>query len=970
MYLKCVYFFLPAVLAGATTGVPQKSQPAAEWKGRVEDALAQMPIYFEPNLGQASPETKFLTRGKGMKAYLRPEEAMMVLTKQSTNRDTVVHMNLERANRSASAVAEGELPGVSGYFLGSNASSWIPRVPHYAKVRFRDVYAGIDVVYYGNQRDMEYDFIVRPGANPDQIQLSFNGARSIRTDADGDLLLMTDAGELRQRKPRVYQNIGGREVEVAASYKIRGSGVQFALATYDRNRPLVIDPIIVYSTFVGGNFANSANRIGVDSSGAVYIAGGTMGSDYPQKNSPWPAESQSSVISKFMPNDGQGPLVLDYSAYLPGKAYGMAVHPSGRVYLTGESEGNHPVQLSAQSCNGLKAFVTVLKPHSGNNPIELFWSTCVGGSSLQYGTAIAVNSGGVVYVTGSTQSADFPLVNSLMGKPATVAGGSNQNGFVFAMYPPFLGAPASVVFSTYLGGGDYDYPTGIAIDSEDSIYVTGWTKSTNFPAFLPWQTNQAGIDGFVTKITSPLNGPLLAYSTFIGGSGDDKPAAIAVDSEGAAYIGGTTDSQDFPLHQHFQTAKGMKDGFVVKLKPYSPGIPVAPVYSTYLGGPHDDHVSAIAVGNDGSAYMTGGTHWGFPTLLSLYQPQGNYDAFVTKFEPNDGRKPVALAWSTYLSGGNESYSTDDQAYAIALHGGNVYVAGNTWSPNFPVKNAYQQQNKGNGDAFLVKLTDSVTVTINSNVPGPTVIVNGTGCAAGTHTLPVTLTWVTGANCTIAVNQNQTTGETEFTYQGWWASQAGNPRAINNVTMAATYTAVFGVKHKLTTMASPGIGGTVTGNGTFFTAGQGVIVKATGNACYQHTGWSANAPNGITVMNEPKTITAYFQPLPVAGTVAGVMFDNSGIRLDNNTGRYQQSVFFTNTTGAVLSNAALMLEGLPGNVTLYQPDGFTQCVQLVGSPYRNLGNLQPGQSVKVDLEFIAPGTVFNYTPKVLAGSALK
>jgi hypothetical protein len=673
--------------------------PAAPPRPRIEN-LNKLPLVFERNQGQTSSQVKFLARGQGYTLFLTSGEAVLALHNASP-KSGVLHVKMLGANPASDVSGMDEMPGKSNYFIGNDAKKWQTNVPMYAKVRYKSVYCGIDLVYYGNQRELEYDFVVAPGADPRRIQLGVRGARKISRSEDGDLVLAMDAGEIRWHKPVVYQEKGGARQEVAAHYAIKGKNrVAFEVADYDLRRPLFIDPLI-YSTYLGGSGGDEGFGIAVDSSGNAYVTGWTNSTDFPTMNPLQPANRgySNAFVSKL--NLTRSALV--YSTYLGGSGEdfgeGIAVDSSGSAYVTGYTAStDFPTMDPLQPSYGggpWDGFVAKLNPTGS----ALVYSTYLGGGGDDQGHAIAVDSSGSAYITGWTASTDFPTVN-----PLQPANGGGYDAFLAKVNP----AGSALVYSTYLGGSGYDYGYGIAVDGSGNAYATGMTESTNFPTMNPLQpangaTNPTLENAFVAKLDS--TGSALIYSTYFGGSGGDYGFGIAVDTWGNAYITGYT-GPGFPTMNPLQPAFGGgtygTDAFVTKLNPTGSAL----VYSTYLGGSEDDVGWGIAVDSSGNAYVTGYTQsTDFPTVNPLQPANGGgySDAFVAELNSTGS----ALVYSTYLGG-----TSEDIGWGIAVDSsGSAYVTGITVSTDFPTMNPLQPANAGGGaDAFVARIASGPALT--------------------------------------------------------------------------------------------------------------------------------------------------------------------------------------------------------------------------------------------------------------------
>jgi hypothetical protein len=708
-------------MAGLTQATA--SQPDAATRARLGQAHGRLPLAFEENRGQADPRVRFLSRGIGYTLLLTSSEAVLSLKRPGPTSepaaDAVLRMKIRGATGSARVSGIAELPGRSHYFIGNDPAAWRTDVPTYGSVRYESVYPGVDLVFHGsNQRQLEYDFVVAPGADPARIRLAFEGTEAMRLDEAGDLVLSTAGGEVIEKRPVAYQEIAGSRRTVDVRYERKGrQEVAFRVEAYDRREPLVIDPVLVYSTYLGGSSTDGAGAIALDSAGNVYVGGGTNSADFPASN-PLQAHVATpshpvAFIAKLSPSGDS----LVYSTYLDGRSplgsagvSGIAVDATGSVYVTGSTDSAdfptvNPVQASLtpglSNGAGIDAFVAKLSPE-GN---ALVYSTYLGGSCVDAGTAIAVDAAGNAYVTGGTGGI-FELIygaNCTGGFPTANAFQSARGGRgdVFLAKLPPSGRP--LVYSTYLGGAANEIGTGIALDDSGSVYVVGITTSANFPTVGPVQgCDMNGDDAFVTKF-SPA-GDAIVYSTCLGGACDDKGFGIAVDGAGSAYVTGSTCSLDFPTVNAFQPERAaFVDGFVAKLTPDGHSLS----YSTYLGGNSEDYPFGIAVDDSGSAYVAGMTlSSNFPTRDAVQSAKGlGLDGFVTKLGPRCG----ALVYSTYLGGSDPLASSgtpnEDAAMAIKVDSaGHAHVAGYTSATNFPTANALQPVKGGTLDAFVAELS--------------------------------------------------------------------------------------------------------------------------------------------------------------------------------------------------------------------------------------------------------------------------
>jgi len=593
-------------------------------------------------------------------------------------------------------------PAVSGenlmdykcnYFLGDDPFAWRTDVPNYKAVVMEAVYPGIDLVYYGNGRQMEYDFRVSAGADHSRIRIKYEGIKGLAVGDDGALVVTTAWGELRELAPVVYQEIGGGRRPISAEYRVQADhSFGFLLGPeFDSSLPVVIDPVLIYSAYLGGNNNDASRDIAVDASGAVYVTGETFSANLPTLNAYQP--SLVGYFNAFVTKLSGSGSSLIYSTYFGGSATdaggAIAVNSNGEVYVAGFASSNDFPTLRAYQTDfgGGTSDGFVVKLSSGGN--SLLYSTFLGGNNWDNADGIAVDASGAAYVTGYTSSTDFPTFKAYQG--------TNRGGYdVFVTKLSNLGN--SLIYSTYLGGNGADDGTSIAVDASGAAYVTGRTQSSDFPTLNPYQTGRAGSDAFVTKLSGAGNS--LVYSTYLGGSNDDYSYDIAVVASGEAYVTGKTKSTDFPTLNAYQSANhGAYDAFVTRLS----GAGSSLVFSTYLGGTADDFSYGIAVDASGAAYATGRAFsFDFPTL-SAYQGTfqgGSSDSFVSKFSGTGN----SLVYSTYLGG-----AMYDGGYGIAVDAsGAVYVTGFTDSDDFPILSTCQGSlPRGGADAFVAKLAEQL-----------------------------------------------------------------------------------------------------------------------------------------------------------------------------------------------------------------------------------------------------------------------
>jgi hypothetical protein len=747
-------------------GTEAVNQPASSptLQGTVVKGYGQLPLSFEPNVGQTNARVKFLARGSGYTVFLTSTEAVLALNRtgkvqskrvdvskrrparadSDARQQAAVRIKLEGASILAAIEGQDKLPGKSNYFIGNDPRKWRTNIPTYAKVTYRKVYPGIDLTFHANQGRLEYDFIVAPGANTEKIQLAFESVDGVEIDKHGDLVLNTPFGAVHQRQLIAYQNVKGARREIACRYLLKGPHrVGFQLSDYDASEPLIIDPVFVYSSYLGGTFTSGLQAIAADSSGNAYVAGFADTPDFPTVNAEQPVlnGNQDVVVAKL--NSTGSALV--YSTYLGGSASfefgkGIAVDSSGNAYVTGITDSTDFPTVNAFQTSPGGIFVAKLSP-SGSS---LLYSTYLGGGGpAEFSQAIAIDNADNAYVTGATTSSNFPTTANAFQK--TLSG--IQPAFVTKLSQD----GTALIYSTFLGGSGGQEGMGIAVDLSGNAYVTGLTDSTDFPTINAIQSTYGGgqLDAFVTKLNP--TGTALVYSTYLGGSQRDDGDAIAVDASGNAYVTGLTGSMDFPTANAFQpsTSPGTS-AWVAKLSPAGSAL----IYSTYLGGPEETDGVGIAVEASGSVYVAGVTaSSSFPTVNPI-QPAlaGFSDAFVAKLNPSGS----ALLFSTFLGG-----SVDDIARDMAIDGaGNVYLVGETNSEDFPTANALQTTNSGaaHGDGgFVTKLT---TPIITSVPEGQTATISAPRTANGPEiTATLSNNTIGSGSVTVTVDKFSTNPET-------------------------------------------------------------------------------------------------------------------------------------------------------------------------------------------------------------------
>ena len=768
------------------------------------NAYGRVPLSFEKNEGQTDARVAFLSRGIGYTLFLS-DGGEAVLALSGTNRASADHrpgdlargasdpinaqhrktsatgtpdldqgaalrLKIVNANEASRGQGRETLPGKVNYIRGQDRAAWRTGVSTFARVAYDDVYPGVDLVYYGNQRQLEYDFIVRPGADPRVITLEAEGADRLEIDDTGDLVMHVGNREVRQHKPVVYQEVGGVRHDVEGRYQLQNARrVQFQLAEYDLSLPVVIDPVLVYSTFLGGCCGSSeqAAGIAVDGTGNAYVTGRTSSADFPTtmgvfdtSRNDSAASSTDAIVTKL---DATGTSLV-YSTFLGGvgddNGFAIAVDAAGYAYVTGGTNSSgFPSTVGAfdTNWNGSND-VFVAKLNTAGT--ALVYSTFLGGSGGDVGYGVAVDAAGNAYVAGATASANFPTT---VGAFDTSWNSGGADVFVTKLSAD----GTTLAYSTFLGASplSFEIGTAIAVDGAGHAYVTG--NANEFPttvgAFDVTANHSIGsgsTDAFVAKLD--VAGTTLVYSTLLGGAGHDWAYGIAVDATNNAYVTGYTDSVNFPTTVGaFDTTPNGKDIFVTKLDAYGATL----AYSTVLGGASSDEEGrGIVVDAEGRAYVTGYTGSAdFPTTASGFDlTLSGIDAFLATFDASGG----ALMFSTFVGGTGGELGLGN---AVDVHD-DVYVSGYTFSANFPTTlGAIDTSYNGSGDAFVAKISIPVAdapptahagadFSVNEGQSG--VMLDGTGSTdPDSDTLSYAWTQVSG---TTVVLSGASTAQPTFT----------------------------------------------------------------------------------------------------------------------------------------------------------------------------------------------------------------
>ncbi len=838
MVAVAMLVFAPAQPPSPNHARSQSLQPAAAAHERVKAALAALPLAFEQNEGQVDAQVRYMARGSGYRLFLTANDAVLSFASSAparvsrpkqlmeqrllgysrkthrlvrpyapansvASRASVASLRMHLLNSNPEARAEGRdlLSGRTNYFIGNDPHKWHVGVQEYGRVAYSDVYPGVDLVYHGQEKQLEFDFIVAPHAQPDNIAMSFVGAR-IATNEAGELALNTPAGEITLHRPIAYQvSERGREIVDSRFVLEAKNQVRFALGSYDHNRELVIDPSLDYATYIGGNGDDEAYGIAIDSSGNFYITGESDStSGFPGSNPPFsgPDGVYESFVVQITSNGSLG-----YTTFVGGStgdALGSAIAVTSSatpsVYVAGITTATdlpttpgvvQPDSGSPAGSNCTTSQTTTTPCTDGfvfqlNSSGAPTYVTYLGGSNDDGAFGIAIDASGNAYVTGFTFSSDFPTKNPIASTLNNNVPSSPpyEDAFVSEINP----AGTAFVYSTYLGGMNNDFGSGIAVDKNNAAYVAGSTYSSDFPVSTGAYQTGCGTNGycnagsglifsdaFVTKIAA--SGTALSYSTYLGGSSDDFGMALNLDAAANIYITGeTTDDNphvttgDFPVVGGFETKYGNgnasagSNAFISEITPAGHGASDL-LYSSYLGGSTADAGLGLAVDATGNAFVTGSTlSSDFPTANAFQTSlNGNSDAFVSYVVPGGS----SLGYSSYLGGsGDEDYDSSSSAFLggaayvsiTAPETAEVFLTGATSSPSttsstqFPVTASALQTTYGGDpfDAFAATVTG--TLVPGFLISGPGTTTPPTVSAGNSATAAITLTAVNGYNSAV------------------------------------------------------------------------------------------------------------------------------------------------------------------------------------------------------------------------------
>jgi hypothetical protein len=771
----------PRATAAAANEKTTASPNEAQLKMTATENYGKLPLSFERNEGQSADAVKFLSRGKGYTLFLTSTEAVFSLRDSEEKAiNSVLRMKLVGADQNAALSGDHELQGKVNYMIGNDRAKWRTGIPTFRKVHYNDVWPGVDMLWYGTQTELEYDFVVKPGSDVSQVRVAFDGAEKLRLDEQGNLTISSNGEEVKHSAPVIYQQDKGERVSVAGNYVVRGANeIGFEVSDYDHAKPLVIDPVLIYSTYVGGDQFDNAFAVAANANGEAYIAGDTLSSEatFPLKNAI--QEKQFDRMGFITKLNAAGTEVL-YSTFLGDTSTivgecvgslcgtqirGIAVAGDGKISVTGalinsQNDNDFPVTDNAFQKNGFclgicsferirgaDAFVTLLSADG----TQLLYSTFFGGSgefainrAADFGNAIAIDESNHIYITGDTSS------NNLATKHAFQwSRHSEYDGFdaFIAVFDPFATrGNDTLLYSSYYGGDGDESGKGIAVDIKHNAYIGGSTASTDLetksPISVPLQASfqGGGFDGFVAKIDTKADGnPSLTYSTYFGGNINDRVEAVAVDAQQRAYITGASNSSptSFPLKNAFDSTQTNGEAYVAKLNADGTTL----FYCSFLGGNNGgtsndgEEGLSLVIDFGGNAYVTGRTTSGasFPSVQPLPANQQG-TAFLAKVEATiSSTTAPKLLYSTTFGGPGA------RGEGIALDPkGNVYLAGITTDGLTTTPKVFDTTfNGGESDAFVAKFSSTFNDTIGVFRPTQNLFLLRNSNSAGQPDLQIT-----------------------------------------------------------------------------------------------------------------------------------------------------------------------------------------------------------------------------------------
>ncbi|MCP4146619.1 MAG: hypothetical protein GY757_02615 [bacterium] len=766
-----------------------KATPGLKTQSGVNPSIqfGTMPLYFVCNKGQENAEAKYYAKASGYTLWLTTEGLVFdSFRKNGTDEKPLLQREVSRlmfdgANKKPQIIPVDIARAKVNIFKGRDKSKWLGNIPTSKGVLYKNLYTHIDLKVYGIEKKIEYDWVVKKGGDPSVITFHYDYVKGSRIDKEGNLLITTRFGDLVHKRPVSFQEIDNKKVPVDVTFKhIKGNTYGFNVPQYNRDYPLIIDPVVMaYSTCLGGDADDWGQHIAVSADGLTYATGTTLSAAYPvvDEYMAEPGDGDDDVVISIVDTTQSGNDSLLYSTYLGGdgmdRGQCIDVDSNGMVHVAGYTESdNFPLLNEYQGVFTESETVVVSKLDPTAGAAGLLYSTYLNGSSNDRGYGIAVDSSGYTYVTGSTESDDFPTLNEYQSDP----GDGSHDVFVSKLDTTLSGA-ASLLYSTYLAGSGMDMGFAITVGSGGIAYVTGSTQSNDFPTLNEYQSAPGGGSEqvFVSKLDTTQSGAsCLLYSTYLGSADDDSIGnAIALDTEGNVYVVGSTDTPAFPVVGEYMSdpGDGETDAFIAKLDTEQSGSNSL-LSSTYLGGDGNDEGNGIAVDSNNYVYVTGNTEsTDFPTSNEYLSAPGagDQDIFITKLDSDLGSD--SIYYSTYLGGSNR-----DVGNGIGVDAsGNAYVVGQTLSADYPVNNEYSAFD-GDSDLVVTKIspvvatvtTDAVSSILATSAQCGGDVTSHGGAAVTTRGL----CWSTTANPTTS-DSTVTSGSGTGTFSGNLTGLTGN-----------------------------------------------------------------------------------------------------------------------------------------------------------------------------------------------------
>jgi Beta-propeller repeat len=880
--------------------------------------FVHLPLSFEPNRGQMDLRVKFAAKGPGYDLFFTtdgltlsaPHSDSSTSTKREERRRDIVKVSYVGINRESTVSGVDKLPGRINYLI-RNPKQWHTDVPIYRRVSYDHLYSGVTVTYYGNEGQLENDFVVAPHHDPNRISFIITGSGIPRLSSGGDLVIeMPSGSSFEIRKPKAYQVVDGVQKTVEAQYSLTSNRVRFAVGAFDSSQNLIIDPVVLYSTYLGGMTVPGddgafADAVAVDSSGNLYIAGLNANQSFPVTPGSVQESKGNGFVSKIDPTG----TTLIYSAIVEPPITSIAVDGKGDVYAVGPATAGFPttagaVQPAPLNTTSLSQTPLIFELNAAGN--GFIYATYLGGSSGDdVAFSIAVDSGGNAYVTGDTESNDFPTMNPLQA----AFGGGISDGFVSKINP----TGTALIYSTYLGGSAEDDLRSIAVDGTGDAHVTGWTRSANFPTANAFQPNNDATPGNTNAVMVELNaaGSSLVYSTYLGGSAGAFAASVATDPSGVASVAGFSNACDFPLKNALEPGCEGDSAFIAQFDP-SGGLN----FSTYFGGASQAQPNSVALDGAANIYLSGSVNTTGLTLVNPVQSSGPY--FVSKIDPSGS----TLMFSTYF--GSATPALGNNAVVTVDATENIYLAGGT-TQGLPVISALDPVFLG-GETELAEPIPAVFIAKIASTNAPAAgfapgAINFGNQPVGTTSSPQTVTITDLGSVALGITSISSGGDFQQTNNCGTGISAGGATCAVMVTFTPTIAGSRTGSIVVTDDAA-------SSPQTVMLTGSGGVpaasVSPTSVAFSNVSVGSSSAPQTVSLTNAG-TADLAINLVSITGDFTET--NNCGTDLpytgeDGSTGTCQISVVFTPTTSGPRSGTLSITDNAAGS---------PQTVSLSGNP---------------------------------------